>query len=135
MVDIHTHESGSTLDLILTTLEVSYEPAVSPGPLAKSKRNVLWWKPKSRNHIPIPKKVKIVYRPLSERSVHAFGRWIANFDFDPHCVKTNIDKKVETLYSILQQMYHECFPVKERTICETDKPWLDTNIKNDQRTM
>ena len=26
-------------------------------------------------------------------------------------------------------MYHEFFPVKERTICETDKPWLDTNIK------
>jgi len=109
VVDIHTHESGSTLDLILTTLEVSYEPAVSPGPIVKSDRNVLWWKSKSRNHIPIPKKVKIVYRPLSERSVHAFGRLIANFDFDPHCVITNIDEKVETLYSILQQMYHECF--------------------------
>ena len=113
---------GSILDLILTNFEVLYEPAVSLGPLAKSEHNILWWKSKSRNHIPKPKKVKIVYRPLSESSIQTFGRWIANFDFDPICVITNIDEKVKTLYSILQQMYNEFFPVKERTICETDMP-------------
>ena len=78
VVDVPTHESGSILDLILTNLEVFYEPSVSLGPLAKSDHNVLWWKPKSINHIPKPKKVKIVYRPLSESSIQAFGRWIAN---------------------------------------------------------
>ena len=124
-----THENASILDLILKNLEGFYELPVSLGPLAKSDHNILWWKPKSRNNKPKPKTVKIVYRPLSESSIQTFGRWIANFDFDPICVITNIDEKVETLYSILQQMYHEFFPIKERMISETDKSWLDTNIK------
>ena len=101
VVHVPTHESGSILDLILTNLEVFYEPPVSLEPLAKSDHNVLWWKPKSRNHIPKSKKVKTVYRPLSESSIQTFGRWIANFDFDSICIITNIDMKVETLYSIL----------------------------------
>ena len=69
VVDVPTHESGSILDLILTSLEVFYEPSVSLRPLAKSDHNVLWWKSKSRNNIPKPKTVKIVYRPLSESSI------------------------------------------------------------------
>ena len=34
------------------------------------------------------------------------------------------------------EKYYELFPVKKSMICETEKPWLDTKIKNhNKRTM
>jgi hypothetical protein len=129
VVDVPAHESGSILDLILTYLEAYYEPPFSLGPLAKSDHNILCWKSKKRNRIPKPKKTRILYRPLSESSVQAFGRWIANFDFAAICAITDIDEKVETQYSTMQQKYSEINPVKMRLVCEQDKPGLNSELK------
>lgn len=127
VVNIPTHQSGSTLDMIFTNLADLYNAPRSLGPLQNSDHFIIFWE--AQASIPRPKRTKTTIRPITMSSIAQFGRWIGTYDFEDICAEADINVKVSKLNSLLLEKFHDFFPIKVITVCDTDKPWITRELK------
>ena len=127
-----TTRVAETLDLYLTnvppdTTHVRKFPPLSATSGQPSDHDcVVCFVKQRRKHILTKKTFK--YRPYSEDKAGAFGAELATVDWAP-LYQLGVNRAVEAMNTILQELYHKHFPEKTQTIKSSDDLWVNGKIR------
>ena len=123
---------GSNLDEIYTNVHQRLEEKCIQKPLAKndgteSDHSVI------SASFKLPKTTtsfcqKFSFRPITTIGVESFKQMILAQDWE-EIRKPSSSQSAQALDDILQRFVVACFPLKERSIRNTDAPWLDRDTK------
>ena len=131
----------AVLDTIITSLAHYYESPVAKPPIESDSQSgkpsdhlVVVWRPLYQHINENRRKYRSVsHRPLTERGICEYGRWLISHDWNQIYQMQSIDDKVETFHNILMQNYFEIFPLKKIKVSSDDKPWYTSELKKIDR--
>ena len=63
-------------------------------------------------------------RDLRTSSLHAFGRWITNFDWSPVLNLSRVSEKFDLFSQTLLNAIDSYLPLRRVKVCSSDKPWV-----------
>ena len=68
-------------------------------------------------------------RDLRTSSVHAFGRWITNFDWSPLLNLSRVSEKFDLFSQTLLNAIDSYLPLRRVKVCSSDKPLVSNKLR------
>ena len=128
LVDFPTTKGNTSLDVILSNLSEYYQNPSKLAPLGGSYHYMLQWNPLE--------KVKIKYsvtevtsRPITDHGLLQFGDWITGENWVAVSSAKDLDSQVEEFHNKVNSKFLECFPERKTKFCSSDKPYVNSKIK------
>nr|XP_054760324.1 uncharacterized protein LOC129266491 [Lytechinus pictus] len=115
------------LDMIFTDCGEFYKEPLVAAPIASSDHSTVLMVPKTSCPIST---TRCSHRPLRDSSIRSFGRWITSYDFSYLNDIESPDEMVQSLQTLLGQVYRQHFPLVVRRCSPNDKPWITDRLKS-----
>ena len=118
-----------TLDKIITNYPRVYASTIILPPIASSDHNCVMWMPVKNTETRNTIRKKIV-RPLPDSGLRAFGSWITNHTWEDVLQADNPSTKCDMFLKEIQSHLELHLPPKIIHFHESDKPWINGEIKS-----
>ena len=137
VVDLSTRQ-GEVLDIIIMNLSSYYKspiiaPPLQPDDPKKAKpsdHSVPVCAPHTDRYKPAARNYRIIkYRPMPESSVHRFGEWIVNENWDSINSEMSANQQSVTFEQLVSEKLNSFCPVKEMKLGSQDKPFITAELK------
>ena len=120
---------NAILDCIYTNLDQFYkEPEILP-PLLSSDHLVVLAEPMAPHLIPRPPPKRIMKRSYPSSHKTLFAHAIAAVDWTQLYTLSSCQEKYQEFTNVIRTMIEGFFPLKQVTVCDTDKPWVTPRFK------
>ena len=110
-----------------SVVESDVLPPLDDGQGRESDHRIAFVKTKFR--IIQDKKVTYSYRHYTEAGARNFQAWVANHDFSPVLMATDVNQKLELFLACLGQKMDQFFPYKTTVKRERDPPWINPHVR------
>ncbi|XP_066266287.1 uncharacterized protein [Branchiostoma lanceolatum] len=121
---------SSMLDHIITNMKSCYKTPVTLPPIGLSDHNTILWEPKVREKHAANPSSKKTTRPMPERNLNMFGKWITTHSWSEVYNAASTEEKADAFYGTLATAIDKFFPTKTVNFHLSDKQWITTRIKH-----
>lgn len=134
VVNFRTYLNGNnetaTLDLIMTDLKKYFKKPQRLAPLGKSHHVAIHFQPTEETKSTVRAKTTILHRPLTTSGYVHICSLLKMETWEDVLNASNANIKYIIFHKIMHSYINKCFPIKQNTVYNNDKPWITPEIRN-----